>query len=193
MRIAECDIIFIAGVHRLHGDHWMKRWGERFPNTHHVLFKTDRAGYGDALAKLHIVLRKTKRPVVFVTHGVGANVLALASELLTNFPAHGAFIVNPWKLCCLPEVLPEGKRESGGELPQSDVSEDYSQNPFSFPVVFVASRTGDGVSFSEIQQLGEAWKVPVFDAGEAGKLDETSGHGPWPEGLMSFAGFLKRL
>ena len=48
-------------------------------------------------------------------------------------------------------------------------------------------------SFSEIQKLGELWNIPVFDAGEAGKLDETSGHGPWPEGLMSFAGFLKKL
>jgi predicted alpha/beta hydrolase family esterase len=33
----------------------------------------------------------------------------------------------------------------------------------------------------------------VIDAGEAGSVNSESGHGPWPEGLMSFAGFLKRL
>jgi predicted alpha/beta hydrolase family esterase len=31
------------------------------------------------------------------------------------------------------------------------------------------------------------------DAGEAGHINVESGHGPWPEGILRFAGFLKML
>jgi predicted alpha/beta hydrolase family esterase len=33
----------------------------------------------------------------------------------------------------------------------------------------------------------------IVDAGDAGHVNTESGHGPWPEGLMRFAGFLKQL
>ena len=33
----------------------------------------------------------------------------------------------------------------------------------------------------------------IVDAGAIGRLDSTSGHGPWPEGLMRFGAFMARL
>ncbi len=37
-------------------------------------------------------------------------------------------------------------------------------------------------------------RVSIFaDAGEAGHINAESGHGPWPEGSMTFAHFMTRL
>jgi uncharacterized protein len=41
--------------------------------------------------------------------------------------------------------------------------------------------------------LALAWGSLLVEAGEAGHIDHTSGHGPWPEGMMRFAGFLSKL
>ena len=41
--------------------------------------------------------------------------------------------------------------------------------------------------------MAKAWNVELVDAGASGHLNDESGHGPWPEGLMRFAGFLKSL
>jgi predicted alpha/beta hydrolase family esterase len=57
----------------------------------------------------------------------------------------------------------------------------------------VASRNDHHGSYKEIEELGFAWGSHCLDAGEAGHINSESGHGPWPEGLMSLAGFLKKL
>ncbi len=33
----------------------------------------------------------------------------------------------------------------------------------------------------------------LLDAGFSGHINSESGHGPWPEGVLRFAGFLKTL
>ena len=38
-----------------------------------------------------------------------------------------------------------------------------------------------------------AWTDAIVAAGESGHINADSGHGPWPEGLMLFAGFIKTL
>jgi predicted alpha/beta hydrolase family esterase len=37
------------------------------------------------------------------------------------------------------------------------------------------------------------WGARLVDAGEAGHVNVASGHGPWPDGLLQLAGFLKTL
>jgi predicted alpha/beta hydrolase family esterase len=57
----------------------------------------------------------------------------------------------------------------------------------------VASRDDRYAPFEESEEISYAWGSRLLDAGEAGHLNVDSGHGPWPEGLMSLAGFLKQL
>jgi uncharacterized protein len=38
-----------------------------------------------------------------------------------------------------------------------------------------------------------ALRAELIDAGFSGYINSESGHGPWPEGLMHFAAFLKML
>ena len=62
-----------------------------------------------------------------------------------------------------------------------------------WPSLVVASRNDPDGAFDAISALASAWGAELVDAGFAGGVDAASGHGPWPEGLMRLAGFLKRL
>ena len=70
---------------------------------------------------------------------------------------------------------------------------DFPEGPLPFPAVLVASRDDPYCSYEDSELLAKAWDVELVDAGTSGHLNDESGHGPWPEGLMRFAGFLKRL
>ena len=69
----------------------------------------------------------------------------------------------------------------------------FPRGPFTFPSLLVASRNDPYAPFDESEEISYAWGSRLLDAGEAGHLNTDSGHGPWPEGLMSLAGFLKQL
>jgi hypothetical protein len=68
-----------------------------------------------------------------------------------------------------------------------------SRDPLPFPSILVASRTDPHCAFDRAEDFAYAWGAALADAGNAGHLNTASGHGPWPEGLMRFAGFLAKL
>jgi predicted alpha/beta hydrolase family esterase len=57
----------------------------------------------------------------------------------------------------------------------------------------IASRNDPFASFAESQALAQMLGAELIDAGFSGHINSKSGHGPWPEGLMRFAAFLKTL
>jgi uncharacterized protein len=57
----------------------------------------------------------------------------------------------------------------------------------------VASRNDKYFSFEESEALAGTLGAKLIDAGYSGHINSESGHGPWPEGLMCFAEFLKTL
>jgi uncharacterized protein len=67
------------------------------------------------------------------------------------------------------------------------------RDPFPFPSVLIASSNDPNATLEESADLALAWGAQLVEAGEAGHIDEASGHGPWPEGMMRFAGFLSKL
>jgi uncharacterized protein len=56
----------------------------------------------------------------------------------------------------------------------------------------IASRNGRYSAFGETAALATLLGAKLVDAGFPGRIGE-SGHGPWPEGLMQLAAFLKTL
>jgi predicted alpha/beta hydrolase family esterase len=66
-------------------------------------------------------------------------------------------------------------------------------DPLPFPAVLVASRSDPYTAYARAEVFAAAWGAELVDAGESGHLNSESGHGPWPEGLMRFAGFLRPL
>ena len=94
----------------------------------------------------------------------------------------GAFLVG------LPDV------ENPALIP--DVELDFGplpRDPLPFPSVLVASRNDPFCAYRKAEDIAYAWGSSIVDAGDSGHLNTASGHGPWPEGLMRFAGFLKHL
>jgi uncharacterized protein len=67
------------------------------------------------------------------------------------------------------------------------------KEPLPFPAVLVASRNDKYSSFENSEALAGMLGAKLVDAGYSGHINSESGHGPWPEGLMQFASFLKTL
>ena len=94
----------------------------------------------------------------------------------------GAYLVG------LPDVeradLAGGDRRAFAPLPRA---------PLPFPSLLVASRDDPYCTYERAEDFSYAWGAALVDAGMSGHLNTASGHGPWPEGLMRFAGFLRQL
>jgi predicted alpha/beta hydrolase family esterase len=48
-------------------------------------------------------------------------------------------------------------------------------------------------AFEDSEALAKTLGAKLVDAGFSGHINSESGHGPWPEGLVQFAAFLKML
>ena len=123
--------------------------------------------------------RASPRPLLLIGHGLGATAVVHAAEALAGADVRGAFLVTP------PDDAALG-RLAGPAWAQP-------QAPLPWPSVVVASRNDPDGAFKAVAAIAHAWDAELIDAGLAGRLDAASGHGPWPEGLMRLAGFIKRI
>lgn len=171
MRTSEAEILFVPGSSGEDADHWMNRWQSRLPTGRRVVSDSDNVS---SLAAAVAAALKTDeaRPVVFVGHGAGVHAIAHAARTGDASRVRGAFLVNP---------------SSAWNLPAP------SREPLPFPSLMVISRDDPHGTYEEMQDLGFDWGAHIVDAGEIGRIDPGSGHGPWPEGLMRFGAFLARL
>jgi predicted alpha/beta hydrolase family esterase len=62
-----------------------------------------------------------------------------------------------------------------------------------FPSLVIASRDDPFGSFADSEAFARTLGAELIDAGFSGHINSESGHGPWPEGLLRFAAFLKML
>lgn len=182
MRIADCHIIFIGDKPTLSDDHWMLRWEDRFPHTNrfHVPDQED-----ELLKSVDVVadaIEASDKPVVAVTFGTGAYLLAHAVAKDIKPLLQGAFLVNP----------PVQKHKNTGKNEEKLIATN-PEKLLTVPSVLIGSQSSDWGRTQDLGKLASLWGGEVIDAGDVGNLDESSGHGPWPEGMMSLAGFLKRF
>lgn len=183
MRTSDCDILIIPGLGNSGPDHWQTRW-ERQLSTARRIEQADweaptRAEWVERIVK---EIGRAKRPVVLVAHSLGIPAVVHAAAKLAPGQVRGAFLVG------LPDV------ENPDLIP--DVELDFGplpRDPLPFPSVLVASRTDPYCAYEKAEDMAYAWGAAIVDAGDSGHINTASGHGPWPEGLMRFAGFLKRL
>jgi predicted alpha/beta hydrolase family esterase len=121
--------------------------------------------------------------VILVAHSLG--VLAVA-HALPRLPKSvvGAFLVAPPDLS-VPDVR--------AALPASMIFDAAPTGKIPFHSHLIASSNDPYCSIPAAEALAASWGATFANAGEAGHINSESGHGPWPEGLMSFGGFLARL
>lgn len=184
MKIADADILLLPGYGDTPDGHWLKRWQAKMANAwvveqkswHQPVLKV----WQDALEAR---LAKTSRPVVLVAHSLGCLLVADAARSLDPGKIRGAYLVAPTDL---DRKSPKPKFDTGSFLPMPTA-------PLPFKAHVVASRNDPHCTYERAEDLARSWGATFQDAGEAGHLNHESGHGPWPEGLMSFAYFMKKL
>jgi uncharacterized protein len=175
-------ILIIPGLGGSGPDHWQSRWQAKLSTARRIEQKDwGRPLLGDWRAAIAAAVAEAQRPVILVAHSLGAVTVAdIAAELGDR--VKGGFLVAPPSVRAIHEI--EG------------VDPQFVKVPFAalpFPSVLVASRDDPYAKFEESEDFARAWQAEIADAGNAGHINAASGHGPWPEGLMKLAGFLKNL
>lgn len=180
MRIADCDILFMAGAHS-EPDHWMARWESRLPNAQRAQPAGPNPGdLAQSVADLVALGESATRPIVVIAHSCGVIHTVNAAPWLSR-AVRAAFLVGP--------VDPASP--AGAAL--CDDASPMPLDPLPFPSILVASRTDPYCTFGRAESFASGWRSLLIDAGEAGHLDAESGRGPWPEGLLLLSRLLRNI
>ena len=183
MKTADCDILIVPGLGGSEDGHWQARWASRMSTARVVEQDAWHRPERDAwIGRIVEAVAAATRPVILIAHSLGVVACVEAVPRLANGRVAGALFV------ALPDVeetssLPESVR-AFAPLPRA---------PLPFPSLLVASRTDPYCRYERAEDFSYAWGSALVDAGESGHINVGSGHGPWPEGLMRLAGFMKDL
>lgn len=183
MKTSDTDILIVPGWSGSGPDHWQSRWEAKLPTARRVeqedWYKPTRDGWANRIVA---AVRAATRPVVIVAHSAGCSAVAHAAEHLKPHEVTGAFLVAP--------ASERAKRAIPG---MADDFASIPRRPLPFRSVLIASATDPYCTQDEARALAEAWGSEFVDAGDSGHLNTESGHGPWPDGLLRFAGFMRGL
>ena len=183
MRTRDADILIVPGLGGSGPDHWQSRWQAKLPTARRVeQADWDHPVKAVWLARLAEAIAESSRPVLLVAHSLG--VILAAEALLRSDPARicGAFLVAP------------PSEERLRTIPEVDAAFlSYPRAPLPCPALMVGSDDDPFASIDATRRLADAWGATLVEAGQAGHINVDSGHGPWPEGLMTFAGYLSKL
>jgi predicted alpha/beta hydrolase family esterase len=176
LRVSDLDLLFVSDTGPLAPDHWIARWSAKL-STARLVAAFDPLATPDALIA---AAERAQRPALLIGYSTGAVAVALAAAALGEADVRGAFLVAPPSEDALATL-------DGGVWPQ------LPRARLPWPSVLVASRTDPWSSHRQSLALASDWGADFVDAGESGRIDADSGHGPWPDGLLRLGGFLKTL
>ena len=184
MKARDANILILPGFEPDSADVWYRRWASRISSAR-VLEPFDSSDLRDRrLGQLVKELRKSDKPVVLVGHGLG-NISILDTAGLGADAPVAAFMVS------VPDTQDPARVSSltsgaqfQGPLPTTALG---------FPAVVVASQQDPYGNFEQIKSLSANWGAQFVDAGNAGAINEASGHGPWPEASLTFAAMMQKL
>ncbi len=180
MRASDFDILIVPNLGGAAEGDWPSRWRAKL-STARFVHPPDpadrrREAWTEAVARAAL---EAQRPALFIGHGLGAVATGDASAALDGADVRGAFLVAP------PDAQGLERLTSSDWTP--------ARAPLPWPSVVVTSRNDPQGVYDAVAALATDWGAELIDAGEAGGLDAASGHGPWPEGLMRLAAFIKGI
>lgn len=183
MRTSDCDILIMPGLGNSDPTHWQTRWQEKLPTARRVeQGNWDEVHLADWGKNLVEAISHSHRPTVIVAHSAAVNVVVHMAKKIDKKVVKGAFF-----------VAPAGSRFI---LEHDSIDMKLAHlplDPLPFPSVVLASHSDPNCPILEAEEWAYAWGSAFADAGDAGHINSESGYGPWPEGLMRFAGFLQKL
>ena len=170
---AKASVLTVPGWHGSEACHWQTIWESRYPHISRVEQSDwERPELGRWVATLDGHVRRSKGPVVLVAHSLGCLAVAHWAQSANDRcdVAAALLVAPPW---------------FGGE--QSCPRETRAFVPIPkeilpFPSTLVASRNDPYLCFSAAAELADHWGSNFVDAGFAGHINVSSGHGEWAQG-----------
>ncbi len=179
MRASDFDLLIVPRLGGAREGDWPSRWRAKLSTARFVEppdpYERSARAWSEATGA---AANTADRPVLFIGHGTGAAAIAHAASALVAADVRGAFLVAP------PDPSTLERLGYGWSLPLRRLP---------WRSLVVASRNDPDGAFEGIETLAAEWGAEFIDAGVAGSLDAASGHGPWPEGLMRLASFLRTV
>jgi len=188
MRTSDIDMLIVPGWTNSGPDHWQSRWERHFKTARRIEQKDwDTPRLADWVARIVEEVGKATRPVVLVGHSCGVSAIVHAAPRLVPSRLMGAFLVAPTDFDS-PNAGPalDWLASQGGFAPVPMV-------PLPFPARLIGSSSDPYCSVERAQEFGAAWGADMSIIANAGHINTESGHGPWPEGLLTFGLFLRSL
>ena len=186
MKISEADIIMVPGYTNSGEDHWQSRWEAKMKNARRVQQDDwHKPVVEDWTANVISAVEEAIMPVVMVAHSLGGQTLVQAVDQMSadiRSKIAGAFIVAPPDVEN-PTIKPKHLMTFGP----------YPRKPLPFPSVVICSENDHFCEIGVAREMAKVWGAEFISARENGHLNSDSGHGPWPDGLMVFANFMKDL
>ncbi len=183
MRTNELDILIVPGWTNSGPDHWQSRWEAKLSTARRVdLGSWEHPVFTEWTERLVEAVARATRPVLLVAHSLGVLAVTHAAPAFEPGKVKGAFLVG------LPDLEQEARPP---EIDPRFVPIPRVTLPF--PSVLVHSSSDPYCTAVRAHEFARLWGSETADAGDAGHINTASGHGPWPEGLMRLAGFLKDL
>lgn len=182
MKVKDADILIVPGYTNSGPDHWQTRWEGKLSSARRVeQAEWSKPVREDWVANVVKAVNEAEKPVVIVAHSLGVPAVIQAVPQFTK-PVAGAFLVAVPDVAN-PAIRPRHLMTFGP----------YPRERLPFPSAVIASRNDPFCAFEVAEELARDWGSLFIDAGEAGHINADSGHGPWPEGSMTFAQFLSKL
>jgi predicted alpha/beta hydrolase family esterase len=182
MRTSDLDILMVPGWTNSGPDHWQTRWEAKLKTARRVdLGAWDAPVREQWIERLVATVEGAAQPVLLVAHSLGVLAVAHAAPRIPAGKVAGAFLVG----------LPDLEGQLPAEIDPRFVPIPRAALPF--PSVLVHSATDPYCTPARAIEFAGLWGSQSADAGDAGHINSDSGHGPWPEGLLRLASFLKQL
>jgi uncharacterized protein len=182
MRSSDIDILIVPGLAGSGSDHWQTRWESKLSTARRVVQDDWDHPHRDRwVERLAAASARASRPTVLIAHSLGVLTVVHAAPQLSA-RVIGAFLVAPPDepaIVARPEVDP-----AFTPIPR---------DPLPFPSILIGSESDPYCPLAIAEDFAFAWGAAFANAGMAGHINADSGHGPWPEGLLRFAGFLRNL
>lgn len=183
MKTGELDILILPGLGGGTEDYWYRRWNSKLKTARIVDQENWLAPDRDAWTNnIVAAANSADRPVFMIAHSLGAVALTHAAQQLSDANVVGAMLVAMPDLATAQDLIP--KTESF--LPASTA-------PLSFPSAMVTSQNDPYCTYQRAEEMALDLGSLLIDAGDQGHINDESGHGPWPEGLMALSKFLTRI
>ena len=186
MKAANADILIVPGLGNSPESHWQSRWEAKLSTARRVdLPNWDEPVPAEWIEAILAAIAASEKPVVLVGHSLGVIACVHAAARLGDAGLSGKVRAGFF-------VAPADPGRAGAPASVARFAP-VLEDPLPFASIVVASRDDPHCAFSIAEERAHAWGSLFIDAGEIGHINVASGHGPWPEGSLTFAKFLSSL